>query len=132
MIHTGTNEESGISVDFRSLFYAIPGAADRIWGRFGENGYRNASLVVETWLIMQNDANNIADQRTLVSKFFDPPVPEKNIFHLRFWAIFDKKSTNLVSLQSSMNVGKRAISQYDRNAILMQWIEKIFNFFSII
>ena len=37
-------------------------------------------------------------------KIFDPLVPERNIFNLRFWDIFDQKSINLVRLQRPMNL----------------------------
>ena len=57
-------------------------------------------------------------------KFFRPKIFEKPLF----WPFLTKNSRNLVSLQSSIDVGKRAIAQNDRNTILMKWVKKFKKF----
>ena len=56
--------------------------------------------------------------------FFDPKF-SKNLY---FWPFLVKNSINLVSLQSSIGVGMRAIAQNDRNTILLKWVKKNQNF----
>ena len=54
-------------------------------------------------------------------KFFDPKF-SKNLY---FWPFLVKKSINLVSLQSSIDVGMHVIAQNDHNTILFKWAKKI-------
>ena len=56
-------------------------------------------------------------------KFFFDPKFSKNLY---FWPFLVKNSINLVSLQSSIGVGMRAIAQNDRNTILLKWVKKNF------
>ena len=51
--------------------------------------------------------------------FFRPKIFENPIF-------LAKSSINLVSLQSSMGVGMRAIAQNDRNTTLLKWATQFF------
>ena len=54
--------------------------------------------------------------------FFDPKI-SKNLY---FWPFLVKNSITLVSLQSSIGVGMRAIAQNDRKTIHLKWVKKKF------
>ena len=98
----------------------LPGMRNRVVREITLNGFPCTSFKLETWIRLQNDTRNIADQKTPDSKIFDPPILRRIYFPFDFGLSLTKNSINLVSQHSSMDVGKRVIAQNNRNAILIK------------
>ena len=65
----------------------------------------------------------------LFPKFWQKKIfPKKFSEKFYFWPFLVKNSINLVSLQSSIDVGMHTIAQNDRNKILLKWVNFFQNF----